>query len=341
MPSQMARPQALMSDDRGGSDEAGRFHCPETVSEAARAALAAYTAEPSPWPEVDDQDAWKALRAETEEMSRARSAEAADRSRVSIRRSELGGVSVLDIRPEGWVRSGQVIVYAHGGAYTLGSAESSLSASAPMAASTGMRVVSLDYTPAPFAKWRKITDQVVAVIRGLVEEGCPLGEMAVCGDSAGGGLVAGCVLKMRDAGLDMPAAVVLWSPWSDLSETGDTWGTLREHDPIIGRSSLAGSAAAYADPADQRHPYVSPVYGDYSRGFPPTLIQVGTKEVTLSDAVRHYQALDAAGVDVKLDVYEGMWHRFQYYNWDLPESDIARTKMAKFLGKHIGRAGSA
>ena len=110
----------------------------------------------------------------------------------------------------------------------------------------------------------------------------------------------------------MPAAVVLWSPWSDITETGDAYITLKDTDPtLFYPDSLSNAAAAYAAPADQTHPYVSPVYADYSLGFPPTLIQVGTKEIFLSNAVRHYQALDQAEQEVKLDLYEGMWHVFQ------------------------------
>ena len=94
----------------------------------------------------------------------------------------------------------------------------------------------------------------------------------------------------------MPAAVVLWSPWSDITETGDTYVTLQDADPIlVYKKNLKHAAEAYADPKDQSHPYVSPVHGDYSKGFPPTLIQVGTKEIFFSNAVRHYQALDQAG----------------------------------------------
>ena len=92
-----------------------------------------------------------------------------------------------------------------------------------------------------------------------------------------------------------------------------------------------------ADPEDQKNPYVSPVYADYSKGFPPTLIQVGTKEIFLSNAVRHYQALDDAGITVKLDLHEGMWHVFQAFAWDLPESWRARKKMRAFLEEHLRR----
>jgi acetyl esterase/lipase len=151
-------------------------------------------------------------------------------------------------------------------------------------------------------------------------------------------MAPGVVLKMRDRNLGMPAAVVLWSPWSDITETGDTYVTLKHAEPTyLYDTILKPSADAYADPKDQKHPYVSPVYGDYSKGFPPTLIQGGTKEIFLSNFVRQYQALDAAGQTVKLDLYEGMPHVFQGQLPDAPESKLALRKMREFLRLHLGK----
>ncbi|MFQ5972396.1 MAG: alpha/beta hydrolase, partial [Alphaproteobacteria bacterium] len=254
----------------------------------------------------------------------------------TVMRTRLGGVSVLDIKPRDWRETAEVLVYTHGGAYTLFSAESTLISAVPVAHDTGRRVISVDYTLAPFSKWPETTDQVVAVIKALLEDGRALENVAIYGDSAGGGLAAGSVLKMRDRELGMPAAVVLWSPWSDIAEIGDTYFTLKEADPLLDYSKqLKNSADAYADPGDHKHPYVSPVYADYGKGFPPTLIQGGTKEIFLSNFIRHYQALDLAGVTAKLDLFEGMWHVFQAFHSDLLESRLARQKMKRFLDAHV------
>ena len=109
----------------------------------------------------------------------------------------------------------------------------------------------------------------------------------------------------------MPVAAVLVSPWVDVTRTGDTEFTLAHAEPnyLYEKHSIK-AAGAYAFPKDQKHPYASPVYGDFSKGFPPTLIQGGTKEILLSGFIRLYQALDTAGVAVKLDIYEGMPHNF-------------------------------
>jgi len=131
----------------------------------------------------------------------------------------------------------------------------------------------------------------------------------------------------------MLAAVVLVSPWLDVSLSGDTETTLRGEDPNF--LYHAASAAAYADPKDQKDPYASPVYGDFSKGFPPTLIQGGLKETLLSDFVRFYQALDVAGVKVKLDLYEGMISLFQGRIPDAPEAIMARQKIRAFLYQNL------
>ena len=142
---------------------------------------------------------------------------------------------------------------------------------------------------------------------------------------------------MRDTGLGLPAAVVLWSPWADITETGDTYHSLRLVDPAyLYDRHLEAAADAYAAPGDQTHPYVSPVYGDFTSGFPPTLIQGGTREIFLSNFVRLYQALDTSGVPVKLDLYEGMPHVFQAVP-GLPESKLALVKVDAFLEQHLGK----
>ena len=151
-------------------------------------------------------------------------------------------------------------------------------------------------------------------------------------------MAPGVTLKMRDQKLGMPAAVVLWSPWSDITETGDTYVTLKHAEPTyLYDKILKPSADAYADPKDQKNSYVSPVYADYSQGFPPTLIQGGTKEIFLSNFVRQYQALDIAGRTVKLDLYEGLPHVFQGQLPDAPESRLAMKKMREFLLQHLGK----
>ncbi len=320
--------------------EVSYAHIPTTVSEEAAAIirmLPNQSLKPTA-PAHNDIKAWTAIQREMAAFGIKRSKPTVKKLEPIVTEMELGGVPVLEIKPWNWKDNGKVMVYTHGGAYTIASAESTLGISALMAETTGLRVISIDYTLAPHARWQQITDQVVSVFKALREQGYAMKDMAIYGDSAGGSLAAGSVLKMRDKGLGMPAAVVLWSPWSDITDTGDSYFTLKRADPAyLYDNQLKTSADAYADPKDQKHPYVSPVYGDYSKGFPPTLIQGGSKEIFLSNFIRHYQALDTAGQVVKLDIYEGMIHVFQATLAGTPESKTALGKVDTFLKQHLGK----
>ena len=287
-------------------------------------------------PGPDDIEAWGKIHRAKEEAAEADVQQVIQRYTIKVQRRDFGEVPVLEITPNGWKDNGKVLVYVHGGAYTLFTARSTLRSSGPVAAHTGLRVIAVDYTNPPRAKWQAITSQVVTVFQELMKQGLKMEDIAVYGDSAGGGLAAGSVLKLRDAGLGMPAAVVLWSPWADITETGDTYQTLKDAEPnFLYETVLGPSADAYAERKDQKHPYVSPVYGDFSRGFPPTLIQGGTREIFLSNFVRLYQALDTAEQTVTLDIYEGMPHVFQAKLPTSPESLTALKKMDAFLVKHL------
>jgi len=288
-------------------------------------------------PAPDDIDGWKQAYEAQERGALEKGVDkAVERLLVTVTEKTIGGVPVLEITPKGWVEDGKRLIYTHGGAYTMFSARTTAPGAALAAKGTGLRVISVDYTNPPRARWQEVTDQVVKVFKALNDEGFAMNDLAIYGDSAGGGLAAGAVLKLRDAGLGMPAAVVLWSPWADITETGDTYVTLREAEPnYLYERVLGPSADAYADPKDQKHPYVSPVYGDFTKGFPPTLIQGGTKEIFLSNFVRLYQALDTARQTVKLDLYEGMPHVFQVKAPESPEAGTAVEKMDAFLVQHL------
>ena len=321
------------------SDPKPYVHVPETVSPAAQAFLRAM---PDPdlkprFPAADDLEGWTRLQAWAEADGTARSAPVLKALQPDVRPLTLDGVPALDLRPAGWSDNGKVLVYIHGGAHVMYSAASMLGRAALAAHETGLRVVSIDYTLAPQQKFDAMSDQTVAALRGLLATGQRLADTAVFGDSSGGGLAAATVLKMRDRGLGMPAAAALVSPWLDVTKAGDTETTLYDADPNqLYEKHTRFAAAAFADPADQTHPYASPVYADFTAGFPPTLIQGGLKEVLLSGFVRFYQGLDAAGVPVKLDLYEGMIHNFPDRIPDAPEAILARRKMRDFLHRHLG-----
>ena len=282
-------------------------------------------------PAPGDFEAWKERNAQAE-AERLAAGFGDPGPGLKVVEGVIGGVPVLDIRPEDRIEDGRTLLYTHGGGYVAFTARSTIGNPARVARASGLRVVSIDYTLAPFARWQEITDQVIAVFQGLTEEGSTLGELAIFGDSAGGSLAAGSLLKMRDMGLGMPAALVMWSPWSDITDRGDTYRTLADVEgSYLYDLHLKPAADAYAAAADQMNPYVSPVYGDYSKGFPPTLIQGGTREIFLSNFIRHYQAIEAGLGEVKLDLYEGMPHGFQNKMTESPEARLAVQKTVDFV----------
>jgi len=315
-------------------DEPPFAHVPTTVSREWQAALGAMT-DPSTAPALpapDDVAGWRRFHDGLNEKSKAANDAALARFQPEVTERVVGGVPVLEITPKSWTDDGRLAIYVHGGGFTKFNARTTLNNSAFFASATGLRVLAIDYAVAPAAKWPHVTDQVVAVLRAEKEGGRDMKRVVLYGDSAGGALAAAATLKLRDAGGEMPGALVLWAPWSDLTETGDTYHTLKADDPkLVYSGSLKNCADAYADPKDQKHPYVSPVYGDYSKGFPPTLIQVGTKDLLLSCAVRQYQAIESAGGAATLDVYEGMPHVFQPTLPDSPESVQAMRQVVKFI----------
>ncbi len=246
----------------------------------------------------------------------------------------VGGIRAIDIHPKNYKKSDKVIVYIHGGAYVVLHAEATLASILPLAETSGLRIIAIDYTLAPQAKYKQITNEVIQFYKGLLKQ-YDAKNIAIYGDSAGGGLAAGSIIKMRDLGITLPAALVLWSPWTDIDEIGDTYFTLADNDPsLINENFLENAALAYAPKSDFKNPYVSPVYGNFSKGFPPTLIQVGSKEIFLSNAIRMYRVLDDAKIKTKLDVYEGMWHVWQGH-YLLPESEKAVENTKDFIFKYL------
>lgn len=308
-------------------------HVPTTLSPQAQAAMRKVNVvdwEARRAPAPDDLGGWTRRRDAQIAAQIGPGEQVAAREQVSLRDITLGGVPVLEILPRVVKDSRRVIVYTNGGAYTMSSARGRLLAMPSLANATGMRIVSVDYTTAPAANWKTIQSQVMAVLQSLRQQGYAMKDIALVGDSAGGGLATSTVLNLRDQGLGMPGVVVLWSPWADLTDEGDTAVTLRDADPVLSYDLLLrNSALAYAQGLELTDPRVSPVYADFGKGFPPTLIQEGTRTIFLSTSVRLYRRLDEAGQKPVIDMYEGMPHVFQ--DLPVPEAATAIRKSAEFI----------
>ena len=317
---------------------AERFTVPATVSPEAAAQLSKLYAMRAHAPKRErpqTQEDWDRANAQLAKIAGPMSTAAADALHVTRTEDRLGGVRVLRVHPADYKPGGALILYMHGGAYTFNSAANSLAIPALMSTATGHEVISIDYTLAPRADWHTVTDQVVAVWKAVLASGVKPESVGMMGDSAGAGLAAGSVLKMRDEHLPLPGALYLISPSVDLSGAGDTSTTLAPVDPVLAPDTSSWSREAYAPVADQKNPYVSPVYGDYTKAFPPTLIQAGTREMLLSGGVREYQAIRSGGQEAVLDIYEGMPHDWFGLIPEAPETKTAVKRGADFFALHL------
>lgn len=317
--------------------DAGAPAVPTTVSPEWQDVLRGLNGARAPdFPAPDDLAAWTELQRAREEQGGAGADAAIARHRPTVRERTIGGLAALEVTPRNVRRDGRVVVQLHGGGYAFGSPRAALVTSTAFADATALPLLSLAYPLAPAAKWKDVVPAVVAALVALEAEGQPLERIALFGDSAGGGLAAGVTLALRDAGHALPGALILWSPWSDVTETGDSYQTLRDAEPSYRYDAhLRPLAAAYAAPDDQKHPWVSPVYGDYTKPFPPTLIQGGTHELFLSNFVRQYQAIEAGGGTAKLDLYEGMPHVFPHFLPESAEAQLALAKARRFIDEHV------
>lgn len=247
-----------------------------------------------------------------------------------IKRYKLNGIPVIEVNLETRSDENEVLVYVHGGGFTLCSAESTLHCAILLSYYTGKKVISIEYTLAPKSDWQIVIGEVILVIDALLEN-YSMTNISFSGHSAGGSIVCGSVLKMLSLGYDKPKAILLLSPWLDLSKDYDTYEILKHQDPILNNEDfLQNSALAYAG-CNLKNPFVSPIYSKHENGFPPVLIQGGVKEIFLSNFIRYYQVLDNLNIPVKLDLYEGMWHVFPTLQPELPESIMAYKKMDNFL----------
>jgi epsilon-lactone hydrolase len=229
----------------------------------------------------------------------------------------------------------KAILYFHGGGFRLGSVASHRDLIAQIAFASGCRVLAINYRLAPEHRFPAALDDALAAYGWMLDRGLKPDNIAFAGDSAGCNLVLSAMLALRERGLPLPAAAVLMSPWTDLAATGASYVSRAEADPIHQRPMILALAKNYlggqGDPYD---PLVSPLYADLA-GLPPLLIQVGDRETVLDDSVMLTDLARAAGVDVSLEVWDGMIHVFQMFGAELPEALQAIASIAGFLNQHL------
>jgi epsilon-lactone hydrolase len=245
----------------------------------------------------------------------------------------LGGVGAIELTVAGNAAE-PAVLYFHGGGYVAGSARAGAHLAGELARRTGGRALSVDYRLAPEHPHPAAVEDGLAAYAGLLESGAAPSRVVVAGDSAGGGLAVAALLAARDQGLPQPAAVAVFSPWADISRSGASMRTKDGTDPLFSYDAMGWFADRFMPAGDRSAPLASPVFATLA-GLPPLLIQVGSHEVLLDDAVRLAASAGRDDVEVTLQVAPEGTHVFQLFFGALGEADDAINEAARFFNRHL------
>lgn len=245
----------------------------------------------------------------------------------------VGGIRCEWLIPE-QADSSWVLVYLHGGGFVLGRTALHVGLAATLGHLCAARVLLLDYRLAPEHPFPAALDDVTLVYRALLAAGWGPHRITIAGDSAGGNLTLATLLRLRDAGSPLPAAAACLSPVVDLADSAER--SRKGRDRWLRPEVVTLFHEAYVRGQDPRHPLISPVYGDL-RGLPPLVIHAGGEELLRDDAERLATAARAAGVQVELAIYPGMWHVWQL-SLERPEAQESLRRIARFLRQHVWAA---
>lgn len=250
-----------------------------------------------------------------------------------VEKEDIDGIPAERLTPKDAIDLG-LLYFLHGGGYSVGSIQSHRHMVAAMAESAGMQAYMIDYRLAPENPFPAGLNDAVTGYDWLLHLGYDPNEIALCGDSAGGGLTVSTILKLREEKIPLPKCAVLLSPWLDLTSTLPSRESKLDAEPLLSLEGSKKNAEWYAGDEEQNHPMITPLGAELS-DFPPTLIQVGTEEILLDDSLQFAELLRESNRDIELDVWEGLFHVWQYYPGWLPEAEEAIDEIAAFIRGHI------
>lgn len=235
--------------------------------------------------------------------------------------------------PAEWIerkasRTHRVILYFHGGGYCGGSPATHRAMVSKLCHHAHARALVPDYRLGPEHPFPAAVEDALACYRWLLASGLDPAGIALAGDSAGGGLAIATAMAARDEGLALPAAIVCLSPWADLALSGRSLIELADKDPMLNITMLAGMALHYLNGELPTNPYASPLYGDF-HGLPSMLIHAGSREVLKDDAIRVANKAETQGVDVSVEIWDGMIHVFQAL--PVKEAEAALARLGSFI----------
>jgi monoterpene epsilon-lactone hydrolase len=255
---------------------------------------------------------------------------------VTVTAAELGGVPTAEITVDR-IEPRHVVLYFHGGVYVMSDAFLAAGLASQVGRRTHAKVISVDYRLAPEHPYPAAVDDALAAYEALLQDGVAPSDIAFAGESAGGGLAVATLVNARDHGLPLPAAAFVMSPYVDLTLAGTTMETRREVDPLLSRELLQARVGDYTAGQDAALTLISPVFADLS-GLPPLIIQAGSHEVLLDDAIRLAGKAAAADVEVTLQITPGVPHVFQAYSPILDEAGAALDTAGGLLSAYLAAA---
>ncbi len=241
-----------------------------------------------------------------------------------------------------WVSSEQadshrILLYLHGGGYVFGGLDSHRYLAWQLSRSSGMKVLLVDYRLAPENQFPAAVEDVTACYRWLLGEGYKPGQIAIGGDSAGGGLALATMVNLKNLGLAQPAGAILLSPWLDLTGSGLSVASNAKADAILSPAALHSFARFYLGDLDRKAPLASPLFADLS-GLPAILVHVGSTEILLSDAQSLVENIKNTGGEIALDIWPKMPHVFQLFSQRIPEGKVAIEQLGQFIRKRTATA---
>jgi len=255
---------------------------------------------------------------------------------VTLTAAELGGVPTAEITVDG-IEPRHIVLYFHGGVYVMGDAALAADLASQVGRRTDAKVISVDYRLAPEHPYPAAVDDALAAYEALMDNGNAPSDIVLAGESAGGALAVATLVNARDHELPLPAAAFVMSPYADLTLAGTTMETKSEVDPLMSREALQPRVADYTAGQDAALGLISPIFADLS-GLPPLIIQAGSHEVLLDDAVRLARQAATADVEVTLDVTPRVPHVFQAYHPILDEAVAALDRAGQFLSAQLASA---
>ncbi|HVU00749.1 MAG TPA: alpha/beta hydrolase [Polyangiaceae bacterium] len=258
------------------------------------------------------------------------------RALIDYERGTLGDSRSEIFTPKGWKESDPTLLYFHGGGYIVCSPATHRDLVSRIAVASGARAIAIDYRKAPEHPFPLPIDDCETAYRALLDSGVPAERIFVGGDSAGGGLTLAVLLRLRDAGLPLPRAGILLSPWVDLECQAESIPTNARYD-YLPATGLEWGRDQYLQGQDWKHPHASPVHADL-RGLPPLLMQTGSAELFLAENQLLAERAKEAGVPITHEVEPGMIHVFQAFASFVPECEAAILRIGAFVREQYARA---